>query len=81
MSQDLNVGILLAVSMEILRSKTLMHLTVSLPNNQFDFSLPCHMQSQKLVGSEDDPLTPERFHHLEGIGRGAANIALSLHRG
>ncbi|MNR00828.1 hypothetical protein D3C85_1166160 [compost metagenome] len=65
--------------------EALMHLAAALPGDDADVGLGRDVARQVFVGDQDDlvdaPFPGRPFHHLNGVGAGAADVGLGLHVG
>src|SRR6266496_504685 len=71
---------LLLVIAHIISGESLMHLAVSFPENYLYLRLAGNITAQELIGQKYHAVGAQRFHYLDGIRRGAANIRLGLDR-
>ena len=51
---------------------------MALPEDQLHVGVPGHVVAQVLVGQEDHPVGAQGLDHLDGVGRGAADVGLRL---
>ncbi len=80
MGEDPDAGVLATQQPDLLRPEALVHLAVTLPEDDLHVGAAGHVAAQVLVGQEDDPLAAERLDDLDRVGRGAADVRLRLHR-
>jgi hypothetical protein len=78
MRDDLHAGVGLAIGAQLLSAEALMHLAMALPGDDLDAGLGLHPFGEIFVRDEDDPLDPKRLDHAHRVGRGAADVGLSL---
>jgi len=75
MDEDLQIGIGLADSLDLLRRDLLMHVAEAFPRNDV---LLRHLLGDEIrkvaVGNEKDVLVRQRAHHFGGIGRCADDV-------
>ena len=81
MRDDLHGGIGFAIGAQLVAGKALMHLAGAFPGDDLHAGFRSDVARQILVRQEDHGGCAQALDHLDGIGRGAADIDLRLHVG
>ena len=85
MGEDFRARIGLAHLGDVGGGEALVHFAAALPGDDADARLPGDIAGEELVGEQDHPIDAplgrHGLHHLDGVGAGAADVGLRLHRG
>jgi len=82
MDQHRRPGVLRAPGRDGLGGDPLVGRAEARPQHEGASGLPLHVTAEVLVGDEEHlPVGGQALHDLDGVGRGAADVALRLHLG